>query len=164
MSFKTPLLSHQSITGLIFSFSGSLGVIILLQVCADGIGTVLTENAFHLDSLTYFLRERCWELSQSEGNQKTTLGKRFTLNYRDGNHNLNWNNRGLSCAKLSQQSISFWGPMELFLLFELLMVELLICWIVELLQCCIVKLLNCWIVDCWIVQLLLCWSVEVVQC
>ena len=59
MSFKTSLLSHQSITGLIFSFSGSLGVIILLQVCADGIGTVLTENAFHLDSLTNFLRERC---------------------------------------------------------------------------------------------------------
>ena len=42
------------------------------------------------------------------------------------------NKRGLSCAKLSQQSLRFLGPMELFFWFELLMVELLNCWIVEL--------------------------------
>ena len=49
--------------------------------------------------------------------------------------NMSKNKRGLSCAKLSQQSTTFLGPMELFFWFELLMVVLLNCWIVELLIC-----------------------------
>ena len=56
------------------------------------------------------------------GNSKTKVGN-------------NSYKRGLSCAKLSQQSTSFLGPMELFFWFELLMVVLLNCWIVELLIC-----------------------------
>ena len=46
------------------------------------------------------------------------------------------NKRGLSCARLSQQSTSFLGPMELFFGLNC-----------SLLYCCIVELLNCWIVE-----------------
>ena len=47
--------------------------------------------------------------------------------YSKKGNNCEDNKRGLSCAKLSQQSIRFLGPMELFFWFELLMVELLNC-------------------------------------
>ena len=95
-----------------------------------------------------------------------------------------WNKRGLSCAKLSQQSIRFWVQWSYFFLIvdgwivELLnywIVDLLNCWMVKLLKCQILELLSCWIVellncwsvealDCWIVELLNCWSVEVLKC
>ena len=52
------------------------------------------------------------------------------------------NKRGLSCAKLSQQSASFLGPIELFFWF-LLIVELINDLIFEFLNCWLVKLLNC---------------------
>ena len=68
--------------------------------------------------------------------------------------NININKRGLSCAKLSQQSTSFLGSMELFFGLNCWW---LYCWIVELLDFWIVELLNCWIIEllnCWIVDLL----------
>ena len=58
------------------------------------------------------------------------------------NSTLKKNKGGLSCAKLSQQSTSFLGSMELFFLLRLLMVVLLNCWIVGLLNCWFFKLLN----------------------
>ena len=85
--------------------------------------------------------------------------------------------RGLSSAKLSQQSTRFWVQWSYFfglncwLLFcwivELLIVDLLNCWMVKLLKGWIVELLRRWIVealDCWIVELLNCWIVEVLKC
>ena len=91
------------------------------------------------------------------------------------------NKRGLSCAKLSQQSIRFLGPMELFFLglncwwLNCWIIELLNCWIVDFLNCWMVKLLKCQILEllsCWIVELLKywgigllnCWIVEVLKC
>ena len=83
------------------------------------------------------------------------------------------NKRGLSCAKLSQQSTSFLGSMELFFFgldcwwLYCWIVELLDCWIVDLLNCWMVKLLKCWIVEllnCWIVELLNYWKMELLNC
>ena len=62
--------------------------------------------------------------------QLSSLGLNANLHF----DSYNGNKRGLSCAKLSQQSTSFLGSMELFYLV----------WIVD---DCIVELLNCWIVE-----------------
>ena len=67
--------------------------------------------------------------------QLSSLGLNANLHF----DSYNGNKRGLSCAKLSQQSTSFLGSMEQFFflvwIVDGFIVELLNCWIVELLIC-----------------------------
>ena len=54
---------------------------------------------------------------------------------------------GWAVPSSASKAQAFWVQWSYFFWFELLMVELLICWIVGLLDCWIVELLNCWMFE-----------------